>query len=102
MYGAATSPANQYGSQAGEAWNSGHTFCGDVWVGIIDEGYMYTHVELAANAGTNPGEIAGDGLDNVGNGYAGDVYGWDVDGGDNSVFDGVEGVGRASSRERVC
>jgi subtilisin family serine protease len=88
MYGDATSPANQFGSQAGEAWAAGHTSCGTVFVGIIDEGYMYMHDDLAANAGTNPGEIAGDGIDNDGNGYVDDVYGWDFDGNDNTVFDG--------------
>ncbi|GGK08316.1 S8 family peptidase [Luteimonas terricola] len=90
MYGDATSPANQFGSQAGEAWNAGHTSCGDVWVGVIDEGYMYSHVDLAANAGTNPGEIPGNGIDDDGNGYIDDVYGWDFDGNDNTVFDGVD------------
>lgn len=89
MYGDATSPANQFGSQAGEAWNAGRTSCGTVWVGIIDEGYMYNHEDLAANAGRNPGEIAGDGIDNDGNGYVDDVYGWDFAGGDSSVFDGT-------------
>ncbi|WP_330970671.1 S8 family serine peptidase, partial [Lysobacter sp. A3-1-A15] len=69
-------------------WNAGHTSCGTVWVGVIDEGYMYAHEDLAANAGTNPGEVPGDGIDNDGNGYVDDVYGWDFDGGDNSVFDG--------------
>jgi subtilisin family serine protease len=88
MYGDASSPANAFGSQAAEAWGAGRTSCGDVWVGVIDEGYMYTHEDLAANAGTNPGEIANDGLDNDGNGYVDDVYGWDFDGGDNTVFDG--------------
>ena len=87
MYGNATSPANQWGSQAGEKWLS-QTDCGNVYVGIIDEGYMYTHEDLAANAATNPGEVAGDGIDNDGNGYVDDVYGWDFDGGNNSVFDG--------------
>jgi len=88
MYGDSTSPANAYGSQAGEAWAAGNTNCSSVWIGIIDEGYMYTHEDLAANAGTNPGEIAGNGVDDDGNGYVDDVYGWDFDGGDNSVFDG--------------
>jgi subtilisin family serine protease len=60
-----------------------------VYVGIIDEGYMYTHVDLAANAGTNPGEIAGNGVDDDGNGYVDDVYGWDFDGNNNTVFDGT-------------
>ncbi|MFZ5842030.1 MAG: S8 family peptidase [Pseudomonadota bacterium] len=88
MYGDGTSPANQWGSQAGEKWVT-KTDCSDVYVGIIDEGYMYTHEDLAANAATNPGEIAGDGIDNDGNGYVDDVYGWDFAGNDNSVFDGA-------------
>lgn len=88
MYGDATTPANEYGSQAGEAWAAGHTGSGEVWVGIIDEGYMYTHEDLAANAGTIPGEIAGNGVDDDGNGYVDDVYGWNFDGNDNTIFDG--------------
>jgi subtilisin family serine protease len=90
MYGDATSPANQFGSQAGEAWAAGKTSCGTVWVGIIDEGYMYMHEDLAANAGKNPGEIEGNGIDDDGNGYVDDVYGWDFDGNDNTVFDGTQ------------
>lgn len=88
MYGDATSPANQFGSQAGEAWAAGKTNCSNVYVGIIDEGYMYSHEDLAANAGTNPGEVAGNGVDDDVNGYVDDVYGWDFDGNNNSVFDG--------------
>lgn len=90
MYGDATSPANQYGSQAGEAWAAGKTGSDQVYIGIIDEGYMYNHDDLAANAGVNPGEIANNGVDDDGNGYVDDVYGWDFDGNDNSVFDGVD------------
>jgi subtilisin family serine protease len=89
MYGDATSPTNQYGSQAGEAWTAGKTGANTVWIGIIDEGYMYTHEDLAANAGTNPGEIAGNGIDDDGNGLKDDVYGWDFDGNNNTVFDGT-------------
>ncbi|HET9425866.1 MAG TPA: S8 family peptidase [Gemmatimonadaceae bacterium] len=88
MYGDASSPANQWGSQAAEAWAAGKTNCSSVYVGIIDEGYMYTHPDLAANAATNPGEVAGNGVDDDGNGYVDDVYGWDFAGGNNSVFDG--------------
>jgi len=90
MYGDATTPSNQYGSQAGEAWAAGNTGSSSVYIGIIDEGYMYDHEDLAANAGTNPGEIAGNGVDDDNNGYVDDVYGWDFDGDDNSVFDGVD------------
>ncbi len=89
MYGDATSPTNQFGSQAGEAWAAGRTNCGSVYVGVIDEGYMYTHEDLAANAGKNPGDSTFDGVDNDGNGYVDDVYGWDFDGGNNTVFDGL-------------
>lgn len=46
-----------------------------VVVGIIDTGLRYTHQELAAQAWTNSGEIAGDGIDNDGNGYVDDVHG---------------------------
>lgn len=90
MYGDASPlKTNAYGSQAGEAWAAGHTGSADVYIGIIDEGYMYTHEDLAANAGTNPGEIAGNRTDDDGNGYVDDVYGWDFVGNDNTVFDGV-------------
>jgi len=80
---------NVFGSQAAEAWAAGHTGSGNVYIGIIDEGYMYSHEDLAVNAGTNPYETAGDGIDNDANGYIDDVYGWDFDGGNNTVFDGV-------------
>lgn len=46
-------------------------------IAVIDTGVDYTHRDLAANAWRNPGEIAGDGLDNDGNGFADDVFGWD-------------------------
>lgn len=88
MYSSTTSPTNQFGSGAAAAWARG-TSCNGVWVGVIDEGYMFSHTDLAANAGTVPGEIAGNGIDDNGNGYVDDVYGWDFDGNNNSVFDGV-------------
>lgn len=90
MYSASSSPANAFGSQAANAWAQGKTNCGSVYVGIIDEGYMYTHEDLAVNAATNPGEIAGNGIDDDGNGLVDDVYGWDFDGNDSSVFDGTD------------
>ena len=48
-----------------------------VVIAVIDTGVDYGHRDLAANAWRNPGEIAGDGLDNDGNGFVDDVYGWD-------------------------
>lgn len=80
---------NTFGSRAAEAWTAGKTGNSTVYIGIIDEGYMYSHEDIAANAGVNPGEIAGDGVDNDGNGLVDDVNGWDFDGGNNTVFDGA-------------
>ncbi|WP_300596585.1 S8 family peptidase [Niabella sp.] len=89
MYASSTTPANSYGSQASAAWASGHTGSATVYIGIIDEGYMYMHEDLQANAGVNPGEIPGNGIDDDHNGYIDDVYGWDFVGNNNSVFDGT-------------
>ncbi|GAA4863949.1 S8 family peptidase [Luteimonas vadosa] len=90
MYGDATSPANQYGSQAGEAWAAGHTSCGNVVVGVIDEGIYTQHEDLAANIWVNPHDPV-DGIDNDGNGYVDDVNGWDFEGGSNNVNSGGSG-----------
>ena len=87
MYGDASSPANQYGSQAAEAWGAGHTDCGNVVVGVIDEGIYYNHEDLAANIWVNPYDAA-DGIDNDGNGYVDDVRGWDFAGGSNNINSG--------------
>ncbi len=87
MYGDATSPANQFGSQAGEAWAAGHTNCSGVLVGVIDEGIYFNHVDLAANIWSNPYDPV-DGVDNDGNGYVDDVRGWDFDGNSNNINSG--------------
>jgi subtilisin family serine protease len=80
---------NQFGSRAASAWAANKLGSSSVYVGIIDEGYMYDHEDLAANAGVNPGEIAGNGVDDDGNGLVDDVYGWDFDGNNNTLFDGT-------------
>ena len=48
-----------------------------VVVADIDTGMLYTHEDLAANVWTNPGEIPGNGVDDDGNGFADDYYGYD-------------------------
>ncbi len=47
----------------------------DVVVGVIDTGVDYSHNDLASNMWVNTAEIAGDGIDNDGNGYIDDIYG---------------------------
>ena len=89
MYGDGTSPANQYGSQAGEAWAAGNTGSSSVVVGVIDEGAMFDHADLLGNFWTNPFDPV-NGIDDDGNGYIDDVHGWDFDKNDNTTFDGTQ------------
>jgi subtilisin family serine protease len=88
MYGDATAPANNFGSQAGEAWAAGHTGSSSVYVGVIDEGIDFEHIDLAANIWTNPYDPV-DGLDNDGNGFVDDTHGWDFFQDNNSIYDGT-------------
>ena len=89
MYGATSVQSNQYGSGAAVAWANGTIGSNNVYIGIIDEGYMYNHEDLIANAGTNPKEIPNNKIDDDRNGLIDDVYGWDFAGNNNTVFDGV-------------
>ena len=61
------------------AWGAS-TGQADVVVADIDTGVDYTHPDLAANMWRNPGEVAGNGLDDDGNGYVDDIYGIDAAG----------------------
>lgn len=63
-----------------DAWDRylGH----GVVIAIVDDGVQYSHYDLIDNAWTNPGEIPGNGLDDDGNGYIDDVYGYDFNDGD--------------------
>ncbi len=46
-------------------------------VAVIDNGTDVNHAELQSSLWTNPGEIAGNGIDDDGNGHVDDVHGWD-------------------------
>lgn len=55
----------------------------DVVIAVVDSGVDYTNRDIAANIWTNPGEVAGDGIDNDANGFIDDVHGWDFFSNDN-------------------
>ena len=59
----------------------------DVVVAVIDTGVDYTHLDLRNNIWINTAEIPDNGLDDDGNGYVDDVYGWDCVGNDKDPMD---------------
>ena len=71
---------------APEAWEV-TTGSRDIIVAVIDTGIDYTHPDLAANMWVNPGEIAGNGIDDDGNGFVDDVHGYDFANNDGDPFD---------------
>src|SRR3989344_9162359 len=68
-----------------EAW--GIRTSSDVVVGIIDTGVDFTHEDLIQNKSVNAGEIPNNLIDDDGNGFVDDIYGWDFVSNDNSPTD---------------
>jgi thermitase len=65
----------------------------NVVVADIDTGLQYNHPDLAANAWTNQGEINGNSIDDDGNGFVDDYYGYDFFYNDSNPFDDAGGHG---------
>jgi len=71
--------SSMYGLQkisAPAAWDL-TTGSADTVVAVIDTGVKYNHEDLAANMWRNSGEINGNGVDDDGNGFVDDYYGYD-------------------------
>jgi subtilisin family serine protease len=79
---------------APEAWDIA-TGTDEIVVGVIDTGIDYNHEDLRDNVWVNPvecpavtvGSCISDGVDDDGNGYVDDFYGWDFINDDNDPFD---------------
>ncbi|MBD2165063.1 peptidase S8 [Calothrix membranacea FACHB-236] len=72
--------------KAPEAWARGYTGQGVV-VAVIDTGVDYNHIDLRNNIWTNTREVAGNGIDDDGDGYIDDVHGWNFIDNTNEVMD---------------
>ncbi len=79
-------PANDIDAE--NAWDI-HNDCrtNNTVVAVVDTGVNYLHDDLKNSMWTNPKEIAGDGIDNDGNGKTDDINGWDFTENDNSPLD---------------
>ncbi len=62
----------------------------DVIVAVVDQGIMYDHEDLSANMWVNAGEIPDNGIDDDGNGYVDDIYGFNFIDGNNHIFSSAE------------
>ena len=69
-----------------EAWNI-QTGDPNLVIAVIDEGVQWDHPDLANNMWRNPGEVAGNGIDDDGNGFVDDVYGYDFYSNDGDPMD---------------
>jgi len=71
-------------SSAASSITAGST---SVVVAVIDTGVDYNNVVLSKYIWTNPGEIAGNGIDDDGNGFVDDVHGYDFANHDGNPMD---------------
>ena len=68
--------------QADLAWNLSQG-CSNVKIAVTDDAFLMNHQDLVNQWHINTGEIAGNGIDDDGNGYIDDWRGWDAANNDN-------------------
>ncbi len=73
-----------------DAWDIYQGSGKEVIVAVVDTGIDYTHEDLKGHIWTNDDEIAGNGIDDDGNGYIDDVYGWNFYNNSNKVYTGSD------------
>lgn len=83
--GTAGIPGADIDARAG--WDIGRTSANTV-TAVIDSGITLDHPDLVNQIWTNPGETAGNGVDDDNNGFVDDVHGWDFVSGDADPTDG--------------
>ncbi|WP_372753597.1 fibronectin type III domain-containing protein [Labilibaculum sp.] len=74
-----------------DAWTV-ETGNSSVIVAIEDGGIDFDHLDLAANMWVNPGEIAGNGIDDDNNGYIDDIYGYNFADDTGAIYVGDHGT----------
>lgn len=73
-----------------KAWDAYDGGKRETIVAVIDTGIDYLHEDLTDAIWTNEDEIPGDGIDNDGNGYIDDYYGWNFYDNSNQIYNGSE------------
>lgn len=82
---------------APEAWGYlSNKSLDEVIVAVIDTGVDTSHPDLQGKMWVNTGEVAGDGIDNDGNGYTDDINGWNFVSNTPDIFVGIEEDGHAT------
>jgi subtilisin family serine protease len=88
------------------AWDVG-TGTTDAVIAIVDAGIEVTHPDLSGQLWQNPGEIAGNSIDDDNNGHVDDVYGWNLVNNNNDLSDNtghgteVAGIAAAATNNNV-